>query len=175
MSNLLGLEDKSASAEDSTYETAPDLELEKHAKSGANWFYWIAGLSVVNSLIFVFGGNVSFLAGLGFTLVVDVFIDAAVQAGAPSLFKGISIIFDFVLVVVFALAGYYGGRRFTAAFLIGIGVYVLDGLLVLLLGDLLMAGFHAFALIFIIRGFLACRKLNAIDAAEPYKPLPGTA
>ena len=33
-------------------------------KSGANWFYWIAGLSLINSAIFVFGGNVNFIAGL---------------------------------------------------------------------------------------------------------------
>src|SRR5689334_876870 len=38
--------------------------------SGANWFNWIAGLSMVNTLIAISGSNWNFLAGLGSTQIV---------------------------------------------------------------------------------------------------------
>ena len=39
--------------------------------SGARWFWWIAGLSLVNSVILHSGGGTSFVIGLGFTQIVD--------------------------------------------------------------------------------------------------------
>lgn len=41
------------------------VELQKRANSGAGWFFWIAGLSVVNSAISLLGGGWSFVLGLG--------------------------------------------------------------------------------------------------------------
>lgn len=61
-------------------ETSPETsqeELEKFAlglqnviqtiHSGAHWFYWIAVLSLINSLVFHFGWNWSFFMGLAAT------------------------------------------------------------------------------------------------------------
>ena len=45
-------------------------------------------------------------------------------------------------------------------FIVGTVLYVLDGVIFLLFGDILSIGFHAFALFFIIRGFLAANKLS---------------
>ncbi len=162
MSNLLGLEEEAANAPLEQDRS----ELEQRMKNGANWFYWIAGLSLVNSVIFALGSTVSFLGGLGFTLVMDVFVNALIDEGAPAAMRGVSIIFNFVLVAIFAFLGYYAGKGMRAAFIGGIVVYMLDGLLVLLFGDFLMAGFHAFALFFIVRGFLACRELKAAPPAK---------
>ena len=39
--------------------------------SGANWFFWIAGLSVVNSLAAFFDVEWGFIIGLGITQIVD--------------------------------------------------------------------------------------------------------
>ena len=36
-------------------------------KSGASWFYWIAGLSLINSIAAVSGGSWRFILGLGIT------------------------------------------------------------------------------------------------------------
>src|SRR5216117_2936789 len=36
-------------------------------KSGASWFYWIAGLSLINSIVAFTGGQWAFLFGLGIT------------------------------------------------------------------------------------------------------------
>ncbi len=37
---------------------------EQVVKSGANWFVWIAGLSVVNSIVGMSGGHLHFIVGL---------------------------------------------------------------------------------------------------------------
>lgn len=41
------------------------------ARTGAKWFYWIAALSMVNSMAAMAGGNFHFIVGLGITSVVD--------------------------------------------------------------------------------------------------------
>ena len=33
------------------------LKTERRFKSGANWFFWIAGLSIINSIILLAGGK----------------------------------------------------------------------------------------------------------------------
>jgi len=156
MSNLLGLEEETPN-EPLEQERS---KLEQRMKNGANWFYWIAGLSLVNSVIFAFGSTVSFLGGLGFTFIMDVLVNAIIEGGAPVGMRAVSIIFNVVLFGIFALFGYYSGRGFKAAFIGGLVLYFLDAILVLLFGDFLMAAFHAFALFFIIRGFMACRALQ---------------
>lgn len=137
-----------------------DPTLPAQLRSGANWFYWIAGLSVINSLIFAFGGKISFIAGLGLTQLVDGIIDAFVSNGAHSAIRAIALVIDFVFVVMFALFGYYANKAFTWVFIIGIAIYALDALLLLVLGDYFAAGFHVFALIYIARGVVACRQVR---------------
>ena len=173
MSNLLGLEEEKNVGPESDLNRD---ELEAKVRSGANWFYWIAGLSAINSVIYLFGSPVSFLAGLGFTQLADALVDAAIDNGLPSAVKAVAVIFNFMLVAAFALFGYYANKRFSAAFVVGIVLYVLDAVLLLMLGIWFSAGFHAFALFFIIRGFLACRTINAQQPAMTFQsPPPPTA
>ena len=141
-------------------------------RNGASWFYWIAGLSVINMIIYIGGSDVAFLAGLGLTQLAQALVDVSIESGAPSALRFVAIAINLVLIAVFAFFGYYAGKGSSAAFIIGIVLYVLDGLLLLLLGVFLSAGFHAFALIFIIRGFLACRSLNAFAMARPFQAPP---
>jgi hypothetical protein len=171
MSNLLNLEEENKNAP--TGETGHDMqELEGRMKSGANWFYWIAGLSAINSAIYAFGGDVAFLAGLGFTQVADALVDVGIESGLPAAVKTVAIVFNFAVVALFAFIGYYAGKGSSIGFIIGIVIYFFDALLVLLLGMMFGAAFHAFALIFIVRGFLACRTLNAHLAARMIQPSP---
>ncbi len=175
MSNQLGLEEDEDTIKQQGHGLEPNRqELETRVKSGASWFYWIAALSIINSIIYLSGSDVAFLSGLGFTQLTDSFVDIAIENGAPSMLKGVAVAFNFALVAMFGFFGYYAGRGSSVVFGIGIVIYLLDGLLLLLLGVLFSAGFHAFALIFIIRGFLACRTLNAFDAARPFNPPPPT-
>ena len=138
-----------------------NYELASHAKGGANWFYWVAGLSVVNSLIFLFGGNWSFFAGLGITQVIDVIVDAITRGGDFSAVKIIAFVIDLLIAGVFLLFGLWANKFQTWAFIAGMALYFLDGLLLLVLGAYLPAAFHVFALIMIFRGFSAARKINA--------------
>lgn len=162
MSNLLGLEEEAPNA--AIEKDRIDLEL--RMKNGANWFYWIAGLSMINSLFVIFGTTVSFLGGLGISLVIDVVVNEMTADGGPAFLRVLAIVTNFVLFAAFALFGYYAGKQFKGAFLAGIVLYVLDALLVLLFGDYLMAAFHAFALFFIVRGYLACRDIHSLNQSS---------
>lgn len=169
MSNLLQLEDESKPTlnnEPSPAEIDQQTFAER-VKRGANWFYWIAGLSAVNSLAFMFGANFAFIAGLGFTLIADAVVDASIQQGAPAVLRAVAIIFDLILVIGLALLGYYGNKRYSWAFMLGLTIYALDTLVVLALGDYLMALFHGWAFYNLVRGFLACRQLRALDLVAP--------
>ncbi len=167
MSNLLELKDETTAVD-----LGPDPVDPAHLRGGANWFYWIAGLSAINSAIFAFGGNTAFIAGLGFTQLADGVIDLSIQQGGPSVLKAVAVVFDIILIIVFALFGYFANKRFSAAFIVGILIYAADALLLLVLGAFLTAGFHAFALFFIIRGFLACRKINAAESSRVFQTMP---
>ena len=172
MSNLLGLEEQRPV--DPRYENVslgPDPELPARIKRGANWFYWIAGLSVINSVAFAAGANFHFLAGLGITEVADAVVDVFVNQGGPSALRILAIGFDLIAVIGFGLCGYFANKYSRTAFIIGIGAYFIDGLIVLLVGDFFMTAFHAFALYGLIRGFLACRELKS--AAKATTPATG--
>jgi hypothetical protein len=181
MSNLLGLEQEPrVGSEHDNVPAGPDPELPARIKRGANWFYWIAGLSVINSIAYAAGAKFHFLAGLGITEIADAIIDVFVREGAPPALRGIAILFDLVAVIGFALCGYFANKYSRTAFIVGIGFYFVDALIVLLLGDLFMAAFHGLALYGLIRGFLACRELKAFQAmaapvAGPPPPPPSMA
>jgi len=174
MSDLLGLEQErpSTGADENVTPSGPDPDLIVRAKRGANWFYWIAGLSVVNTVIFVAGGNVHFLAGLGITEIADAVIDASIREGAPVALKAVSIVFDLIVIMGFVLAGYFANKLSRTAFLVGIIFYAIDAVIVLLLQDFFMAAFHAFAGYSLIRGYLACRELKAFSQANPVISTP---
>src|SRR5882724_7167667 len=126
MSSLLGLGEERPAGAGSQYDnvpSGPDPAWFAQAKRGANWFYWIAGLSLVNSVLFVAGANVHFLAGLGLTEIVDVFVDVFVKQGLSPAFRVISIGFDLIFVIGFALCGYYANKLFKTVFILGIIVY----------------------------------------------------
>lgn len=139
-------------------------ELENRVKGGANWFYWIAGLSLVNSLIFLFGGNWSFFAGLGVTQILDAIVD---QLIAPGQFSAVKIIFftiDVLIAGVFLLCGLWANKFHVWAFVLGMILYVLDAILLLILGAYLPAGFHVFVLFMIFRGFSASRQIKTAQS-----------
>lgn len=141
----------------------PSTETLAQLKGGANWFYWIAGLSLVNSAIFAFGGEVSFIAGLAVTQIIDAFAVGFSGNETFSVVKVVAIILDLIVFIVFALIGYYANKAINAVFIGGMLVYLIDGIIWLLLGSFLAFGFHIFALIMIFRGFMASREVARID------------
>jgi len=120
------------------------------AGGGGKWFYWIAALSMVNSLAVMAGGNFHFIVGLGVTSVVD-----AMARQAGSLGNVLDIVINGFVSAVFALFGYFAAKAQKWAFVVGMGLYALDGLLLWGAKDFLGMGFHAYALFAIYRGFQA--------------------
>lgn len=131
---------------------AEELKNEAALKSGAGWFYWIAGFSLVNSVVLFCGGDISFVVGLGITMLADV---VGGELGGMAVI--LAAVFNVIVAGVFVVFGLYGrkGRRW--AFLVGMILYGLDGLLLLAAGDYFAAGFHGFALFGIYGGLKALR------------------
>lgn len=140
-------------------------------KGGANWFYWIAGLSVVNSVISLLQGGLGFIFGLGVTQIVDA-IGAAIvqeQGDGTGLIRIIALGGSVFVAGFFVLFGWRANQGLGWAFLIGMVLYALDGLLFLLVQDWLSLGFHGFALYAMFKGYTALRRLKTIvpPAADP--------
>jgi hypothetical protein len=135
----------------------------KHAVEGARWFYWLAGLSVINSLIAMFDGSVSFIFGMGITQVIDAIAfytaqDMLSQTGL--IVKIIGLVLSIFISGIAFLIGYLSLKGKKWAMYTGTGLYIVDLLICLFFGLYLDAFFHLFVLIFIIRGAIAYNKLG---------------
>ncbi len=147
-------------------EDDPRAQLEKRFRNGASWFFWVAGLSLINSAVALFGGEWGFIFGLGVTQVVDG-IAAAVAEEAQDVataarLAGFAV--NLLIVGVVALMGWLAHRRKQSVFVGGLVLYLFDALLFLLAADFLSLAFHAWVFVAVGGGFLACRKLAALDA-----------
>ena len=151
-------------ADDSHFLAIEKLELEKRMKNGANWFYWIAALSLINSVIMLFNGNWSFLAGLGITQVIDA-IAIQVSAAGGSGANVIALMMDIIVAAFFAFFGFMAGKRQGWAFITGMVLYFLDGLIFLLVQGWLSIAFHLFALYCIYQGLRALNQLRKLEQA----------
>jgi len=125
-------------------------------KSGASWFYWVAGLSLINSAVALSGTGWGFIVGLGITQIFDAIGQQFGTAG-----KAVVLVLDLIVAGVFVLFGVLSHKRHTWAFVLGMVLYALDGLIFLIAQDWLGLGFHAFVLFCLFRGVKACRELNA--------------
>ena len=135
--------------------------LTRQFNSSASWFFWIAGLSMINSLIAVSGGNWRFIFGLGITGVAD---ELSSQFGATA--KAISFIFTLLIAGLFVIFGVLAKKFFHWAFVVGIVIYTLDGLLMLLARDYMGLAFHAFVLYLLFRGLSASKKLSELKRGQ---------
>ena len=137
-------------------------ELSTRFASGANWFYWIAGLTLVTSLIGLLGGSWGFALSLGITQVIDGLALYATESfgEAP---KVIAIVLDILITAMFVGFGYLANKRHMWAYLTGMIVFLLDSLISIAIYDLLGIIIHGFALVMMIRGYIAGRDLLALE------------
>jgi len=138
------------------------LQLEGQLKNGASWFYWIAGLSLVNSILFMSGSTFGFIFGLGITQLFDG-IAAGLAETAGTGAKVVAFLLNCILAAVYVVFGVFSNKRYTAVFIIGLVLYALDGGLCLLAQDWLSAAFHAFAGFSIFKGMQAGMQLNKLS------------
>jgi uncharacterized membrane protein len=134
--------------------------LTKRLQSGANWFFWIVGLSLGNSVIALSGGGKRFIVGLGITSVVDAVAQEAKMG------MGVPLILAVIAAGIFIPFGLLARRRRRWAFLLGMLLYGLDGLLFVLVKDVLSIGFHLLLLYFIYKGLKANDQLSALERGD---------
>ena len=128
--------------------------LERRRRSGALWFFWVAALSLVNSIAALAGQGWRFIIGLGITQFADALAartghGVAVVALVDAAFMG-----GFALLGRFALQG----RRW--AFALGAAFYAIDGLIFVAARDWIGVAFHALVVAMALRGLDAARRLR---------------
>jgi hypothetical protein len=146
------------------------LQLERRFLNGVNWFFWIAGLSLINTILYAAGGHFVFVIGLGATQFVDGFFTALANetgSGATT-FHGIGVGINIGIAGLFVIAGLLGRARKRIAIIAGMALYVLDAILVLVFKDFVSVAFHAWALLGIFNG------LRVLGQLEEKPKLPGS-
>jgi hypothetical protein len=128
--------------------------------SGANWFYWLAALSAINSLIVYFFHTSNMPFAFGLTQWVDGTTGPLTAEGwSPPMQLG-GLITDLLIAAVFAAFGYLAKRGHDVAFVIGIFLYGVDAMLSLGLKEFFGFAFHFIGLFFLLRGLLASRHVR---------------
>lgn len=117
------------------------LRIEQALKGSSSWFIIVAVLSLVNSVLFMTGAQIHFIFGLGFTQIVDAMAHNVGGAGVA-----LDLIINGVVGGVFALFWTFARKGEKWAWLAGMGLYVLDALILLLFKDFLSVAFHGWAL-----------------------------
>ena len=147
------------------------LRAERVVKTGAGWFLTIAILSLVNSVLSMSGTHVRFIFGLGIAEFVDALAHQAGQSGVA-----LDLIINGFVAGVFVLFWHFGRKGEKWAFMAGMALYIIDGLVMLYFKDLLAVAFHAYGMYRIytgMSGIPALQKLQQalIPAGAPIQPV----
>ncbi len=136
----------------------------RQTQIGGDWFFWIAGLSVVNAVLLLMRTSFGFFFGLGLP-------DFALRTGmGVGTYLGVT----GVAAGVFALFGFFARRGARWAFLTGMALYVLDALVCFYITEYLEGAIHAYALFRIFQGFQAAQRFAALSASQAGYPPAGT-
>ena len=145
-------------------EPAPDAGLkdEQRFKHGASWFYWIAALTLVNSLAMKLGVRWEFVLGLGATRLVDIIaMMEQYRTGGIMLFQASILVLDVGFAALFAAFGLAARKGSADSYEVGLVFYGLDSFLLLLTFDVMGIILHGIALFFLFRGWRALKRLQA--------------
>jgi hypothetical protein len=127
---------------------------------GADWFFWIAVLSLINSLIVYYYQTANTPLALGVTRWLD-----GTTSGFNASMTTSGLVTNILAALVLAMFGLMARRGSDLAFVVGIFLYVIDSFLVIGLRDLFGFSIHLVALFFLVKGLLASRHIreNAIS------------
>lgn len=148
--------------------------------SGAGWFYWIAALSLLNTILILFNSTHTMSLGLGATIAVDFIGKGAAESVrssvAVAVIRVVELVLDALILGFFVLCGTKAKRGKSWAFVAGGVVLLLDMLLVLAFHLWISAALHLWALISIYAGWNANKKLlqaqsqQATTDGSPWAP-----
>ena len=137
-------------------------KLEKVARNGGDWFFWIAALSALNTAARVFGQVGTLAFALGITQVIE-------DWGVPQGWRGTwaTIAINLPIAGIFVVFGWYARKWRRWAFLAGLALYAVDALVFVMMRiDLWALGLHYLAWLFIFRGSKAAQELEIMIAAK---------
>jgi len=144
--------------------------LSQRARSGANWFYWIAALSLITSVLSLSGSGWRFFLSLGSTQIIDALASGIAQELGEAA-KVIGFVLDIFITGVFAGLAWLAGKKHLWAYIVGMVLFGLDGLLLFLVQDWISAIFHAVVIYWIFRGFRSAQQLATLEReATQYSP-----
>jgi len=146
-------------------QTKVSLSARARLKSGARWFYWVAGLSLANTAAPFTGSHVHFVMGLGITRIVDL---VAWRAGAAATLP--ALVINVMIAAAFLVIGLWSSRCNHFAFGTGLVLYAADAALLLLFHDYLSVAFHGVALFYMYRGFAAAQQLHGLAELGRVRP-----
>lgn len=132
----------------------------KTAYAGANWFFWLAALSIINSLVVYFIGLRNTPFAFGLTQWVDGTSGPLNSEGYYPPLNTVPLIINILIALAFAGFGWFARRGNDTAFLIGIVLYVADAMLSIGLRDFFGFCFHLVGFFFLFRGLLASRHVR---------------
>src|SRR5687768_12566612 len=88
--------------------------------SAARWFWWIAGLSLVNTVLFYSGSDLSFVVGLAMTTLATLWYE-------DNLIMAIGL--AALTIAFYFFMGLFAQQHKAWAFYLGLAVYIVDALI----------------------------------------------
>ena len=137
-------------------------------KAGANWFFWIAGLALINPLSSIIDANLSLPFGLGVPQLVGAASSLLIEPLPEwlALLRGSALLVNLLILAGLGFFGWAGREGKGWAFAVGMGVYFADAMICMLVGDWLAVTFHAIALYGLGRGYQAYRQLYKVQSKQ---------
>jgi hypothetical protein len=138
--------------------------LREQINSSANWFYWVAGLSLVNIAVSLAGSKWGFAIGLGLPQLFIALAAKSASNGPLALHTVLLWALSIAVPCFFIACGWLARFPSLAAFVAGAVVFAIDSLLFVVAGDWIGIAFHALVLFFLWKGIAATRQFQ--------KPVP---
>lgn len=145
------------------------LRYQNRLHSGANWFFWIAALSVINSVLMATSSTISFIFGLAATQIIDALafiFGQQMQPQSVNTLRFIGWAFNLVIVAIFVLFGWFARKGKKWAFYAGMVLYMLDAVAALFVWDkpdLLSFAFHLIVIWGLAGGLRAITQLDRLN------------
>ena len=151
--------------------SAVDALIGARAK-GASWFFWIVGLSIINTIIASFGSDSGFSLGLASTLLSDGLASESIKEGGAGSARFIALFFDLIVFAFYAMCGIKSMQGASWAFVLGLIFFALDTLMMLAVQEWLGVALHVWALISIWAGLSANNKLKKLQREQSAAAAP---
>jgi hypothetical protein len=136
--------------------------VESQFKGGASWFYWIAGLSLINTGVAFLNGSWNFIAGLGITQIIDAYAYMLADYNSKAVIY-VGLLLDLLIIGMYFVFGKLALKRKRWVFITGMVLYSLDAIIFLFIQDYFSVLFHVYAVYCIYKGLKAANELTRLE------------